>query len=252
MDSFPTERFTDRVADYVRYRPDYPEALGQALWQEAQLSRDAIVADIGSGTGISSRLLLGLGVTVFAVEPNQAMRSAAERDLGRNSRFHSVAGTAEATTLADASVDLVTAGQAFHWFDREAVQHEFSRILRPGAPVAIFWNRRALDGTSFLVGYEALLIRYGTDYQNVRHDRIDAAAFDAMFPGGWTLHRFPNVQELDREGLFGRVFSSSYTPPPGHPHRAAMEAELGELFDREARDGRVRIQYDTELYLGRF
>jgi SAM-dependent methyltransferase len=252
MGSSPTDRFSDRVADYVRYRPDYPEALRQALWSEAQLDRDAVVADIGSGTGISSRLLLELGVTVFAVEPNQAMRSAAERELGRNARFRSVSGTAEATTLADASVDLVTAGQAFHWFNREGAGREFRRILRPGSPVAIFWNRRSLDGTPFLVGYEALLLRYGTDYQSVRHDRIDAAAFDTMFPGGWTLHRFPNAQELDREGLFGRVFSSSYTPSPDHPQRPAMEAALGELFEREAQSGRVRLEYETELYVGRF
>lgn len=252
MGTTPTERFTDRVDDYVRYRPDYPVELGPAIRDAAKLSRDSVVADIGAGTGISSRMLLELGVRVLAVEPNAAMRSAAERDLGGIPGFRSVAGAAEATTLPKASVDLITAGQAFHWFDREGAGREFRRILRPGAPVALFWNRRALEGTPFLAGYEALLLRYGTDYQNVRHDRIDGEAFDAMFPGGWTLRTFPNTQELDREGLFGRVFSSSYTPSPGHPQRAKMEAALGELFEREARGGLVRLEYETELYVGRF
>jgi len=197
-------------------------------------------------------MLLDLGVEVFAVEPNDAMRAAAERQLAGNQSFHSVAGTAEATRLAVASCDLVTAGQAFHWFDLEAARAEFRRILRPAAPVALFWNRRSLDANSFLVDYEALLQRYGTDYQSVRHDRYDVAVFDRFFTAGWERWVFPNLQELDREGLFGRVFSSSYTPPAGHPGRAPMEAALGALFDREAEDGHVRFVYQTELYLGFF
>lgn len=246
-----TKRFTDRVADYVRYRPAYPTALGATLRDQVGLSSSSVVADVGSGTGISTAMLLDLGVKVHAVEPNEAMRHAAEQLLAARSGFHSVAGTAEATALPTASCDLVTAGQAFHWFDVDGARAEFQRILRPGAPVALFWNRRSVDGTAFLAGYEDLLKRYGTDYQTVRHDRYDAGVFDGFFLRGWKRWAFPNAQELDREALFGRVFSSSYTPSPEHPDRAPMERALGELFERESKDGRVRLEYATELYLGR-
>jgi SAM-dependent methyltransferase len=245
-----TERFTDRVSDYLRFRPTYPAALGATLSDEVGLSSSSVVADVGSGTGISTAVLLDLGAEVHAVEPNDAMRHAAERLLGARNGFHSVAGTAEATTLPAASCDLVTAGQAFHWFDIDAAGVEFRRILRPGAPTALFWNRRSVDGSSFLVGYEDLLQRYGTDYEEVRHDRYDAAVFDAFFRRGWKRWAFPNTQELDRRALFGRVFSSSYTPPPEHPDRGPMERALGELFARESREGHVRMEYQTELYLG--
>lgn len=246
----PTERFSDRVADYVRYRPNYPPELATTLRDEVPLTSSSVVADIGSGTGISSSMLLDLGVEVFGIEPNEAMRAAAERELSSRRRFHSIEGTAEATRLPAASCDLVTAGQAFHWFDLDAASTEFRRILRPAAPVALFWNRRSLDASPFLIGYEALLRLYGTDYQRVRHDRYNASVFDRFFTGGWRHWEFPHNQDLDRDGLFGRVFSSSYTPPSGHPNRAPMEAALGELFDQEAEDGQVRLVYQTELYLG--
>src|SRR5437899_1233764 len=132
-----TERFTDRVADYVRFRPHYPPAVFAELRDRLGLGAGSSVADVGSGTGISARPLLEMGCTVFAVEPNAAMRSAAEQWLGDFPRFQSIAGTAEATTLAEHSVDAVVAAQAFHWFDAASARREFQRILKPRGWVAL-------------------------------------------------------------------------------------------------------------------
>lgn len=244
----PTTRFSDRVANYVKYRPGYPEALLHALEREAGLGAEAVVADVGSGTGISSELLLRSGCTVHAVEPNEAMRRAAEEILGGNDRFRSVAGTAEETTLPDASVDLATAGQAFHWFDRVRFREELARILRPGGRVALFWNRRRTDASPFLRAYEQLLRRYGTDYAEVDHARLGPDDFAAFFAGPYTSHHFPNEQSFDFEGLRGRLLSSSYVPGSGHPSHEPMLCALRELFGAHQKDGQVRFEYDSELY----
>lgn len=246
----PRARFTDRVADYVRYRPDYPAAVLEAL-QALGLGRESVVADVGSGTGIFAALLLRSGAQVYGLEPNEAMRSAAEALLGGEPRFHSMAGSAEATGLGDSSVDLVTAAQAFHWFDAETSRAEFRRILRPGGWVALVWNHRREGSTPFLAAYEELLQRYGTDYAAVNHRQIDPAQLAAFYGGGVELRTFPHAQQLDREGLRGRLFSSSYTPRAGDPAREPMLRELEEIFDRHERGGQVTIEYDTELYVGR-
>ena len=166
MASDPTARFTSRVDDYVRARPGYPPEVVRLLETECALGPGKSVADVGSGTGILTRDLLETGATVYAVEPNAAMREAAEAALeplsppgerGRGEGFVSLAATAEATTLPDAAVDLVIAAQAFHWFDRDAARQEFSRILREPRWVALVWNERAESGTPFLEGYETLL-----------------------------------------------------------------------------------------------
>ena len=250
MSRDPTRRFADRVADYVRYRPGYPEALLETLVEEAGLGPGAAVADVGSGTGISTALLLRSGARVYGVEPNQAMRRAAEEHLGGDERFRSVAGTAEATRLPDESVDLIAAGQAFHWFDRERSRTEFRRILRPGGQVALFWNSRFTEGSPFLRGYEELLRRFGTDYAAVDHTQLDEAVFSGFFRGPFTTHTFPNSQAFDFPGLRGRLLSSSYAPAPGHPDHEPMLDALRRLFDRHREDGRVRMEYRTELHLG--
>jgi len=243
-----THRFSDRVADYVRYRPHYPEALRRALETEAGLCESSTVADVGCGTGISSSLLLAAGAAVYGIEPNEEMRRAAEALLGADDRFHSVTGTAEATKLPDASVDLVTAGQAFHWFDRARFRAEADRILRPGGRVALFWNKRRTDSTPFLRAYEDLLRRYGTDYAEVDHARLGPDDFAAFFGGSYASHRFQNEQRFDFEGLRGRLLSSSYAPGLGQPDHEPMLGALRQLFDAHQEDGEVRFEYDTELY----
>jgi len=247
----PTKRFDDRVGDYVRHRPGYPPALIAHLRAGGWLPPQAVVADIGAGTGISTAMFLDAGCIVHAVEPNAPMLAAARARLGDRAGFHAVDGRAEATTLADASVDLVAAAQAFHWFDTDAVRGEWRRILRPDGVAAVFWNSRRLDGSAFLEGYETLLRRFGVDYDRVAERHQDDAAMRRWFGAG--LHdfaEFPNAQSLDFDALRGRLLSSSYAPPPGHPRHAAMVAALRELFDATARDGRVELVYRTRLFVG--
>jgi SAM-dependent methyltransferase len=246
----PTGRFSDRVANYIAYRPGYPDALVDALRREVGLSAQSTVADIGSGTGISTELLLRIGCDVYAVEPNAEMRHAAETRFSSETRFHSTVGRAESTTLPDASVDAVTAAQAFHWFDRGKTRDEFIRILRPSGLVALFWNTRRIDRSPFLQAYEALLQEYGTDYAEVDHRRVDAASLGAFFGRPWESRVFAYEQVFDFDGIRGRLLSSSYVPGPGHPRHAPMLTALRQIFDAHQADGRVRVEYDTELFFG--
>jgi ubiquinone/menaquinone biosynthesis C-methylase UbiE len=246
----PTARFSDRVADYVATRPGYPDELLRTLESATGLGPGATVADLGSGTGISARLLLRSGARVIGVEPNEAMRRAAEKALGDEPRFESVSGTAEATTLADGSVDLVTAAQAFHWFDRDATRAEMERVLVPGGRVALFWNRRLTDSAPFLRAYEALLHEFGTDYAQVDHSQIGPRVLGEFFGGPYQSWEFPNHQVFDDEDLRRRLLSSSYTPPPGHPDHHPMLDALARLFAAHEDGGTVRFDYVTELFLG--
>jgi SAM-dependent methyltransferase len=246
----PTQRFSDRVDDYVRYRPSYPAELIPLLEERAGLTTSSVVADVGSGTGISTALFVEYGCTVFAVEPNGPMREAAERALGQHANFRSVGGTAEETNLPGSSVDLVVAAQAFHWFDRVRARHEFDRILRPGGKIALVWNNRELDTTPFLRAYEALLLRYGTDYLAVRRENITLAELVHFFGTPPEVHRFPYVQLLDRHSLRGRLLSSSYTPGKGHPNHEPMLHTLDRIFEEHQENGIVRFEYATQVFIG--
>jgi SAM-dependent methyltransferase len=249
-----TRRFSDRVENYVRYRPSYPAAVIDVLARETGLTPQSEIADIGSGTGISSELFLRNGNTVFGVEPNTEMREAAERLLAPYPGFHSVPAHAEATTLRDASVDYVTAGQAFHWFDPLLARTEFARILRHRGWAVLMWNARRLDSTPFLRDYDAMLERYGTDYRQVRHQNLDVERLRALFDGelghAFQLRKLYNEQRFDFEGLRGRLLSSSYTPTASHPGYLPMLRELKRIFDEHAEGGSVAIEYDTEIYFG--
>ncbi len=248
----PTERFSDRVGAYVRSRPSYPRGIIELLRSGCGLCPASVVVDAGSGTGIFTRLLLATGCTVIAVEPNAAMRQEAERLLGPASGFRSVDGTAENTALGTASVDIVTATQAFHWFDRERARREFSRILRPGGWVAVAWNQRLKDADPFHAGYERLLRKWGTDYDRVDHSRIGEEDLKRFFlPHPCWAGAFDNAQTLDRDGLRDRLLSSSFAPNTGSPNCAPMLAELDALFREHAREGSVVMRYRTVIYYGR-
>jgi SAM-dependent methyltransferase len=249
--SDPTRRFTDRVENYTRYRPHYPAEVIDVLRDDTGLTPSAIVADVGSGTGISTELFLRNGNRVYAVEPNGAMRSAAEERLGDREGFTSVDGTAEQTTLPAHSVDYVVAGQAFHWFDAARARAEFARIIKAGGWVVLMWNDRRADSTAFSRDYEALLRRFGTDYEAVRHRTLEAASLGSFFEDGiFLLRSLPNEQRLDLPALKGRLLSSSYAPAAGHPEHLPMLDELERAFARHQEDGHVRMEYDTKLFIG--
>lgn len=245
----PTRRFSARVENYVRYRPSYPSGIIDILRDECGLTSESIVADIASGTGIFTRFMLANGNRVFAVEPNADMRRAGEEYLAGYSRLVSVDGRAEATTLADRSVDLVTCAQAAHWFDRERSLEEFARILKPGGFLVLIWNDRQIEGSVFNRDYERLVLKYGTDYLEVRRRDQASGQFFGSIPCGKRV--LSNYQELDYDALQGRLLSSSYTPQPGDPSCEAMCAELRRVFDAHQRDGRVRMDYDTNVYFGK-
>lgn len=247
-----TERFSSRVADYVRYRPDYPPALLDWLHHDIGVPTETLVADIGAGTGISTRLFLAAGHPVIAVEPNAAMRTAAEQWLAPDYlRLKLVEGTAEATTLAQDSVGLVAAAQAFHWFDTTTVRREWARILHPGGMALVFWNSRLLDASPFLVGYEQLLLEFGTDYTEVAERYQDDDTMRAWYGEGLRgIARLPNVQRMDFDGLRGRLLSSSYAPQAGHPRHAPMLLALRQLFDAHAQDGHIAFEYQTRAFIG--
>jgi SAM-dependent methyltransferase len=249
--SDPTRRFTNRVGSYVRSRPGYPEGLISLLVRESSLRPADRVADVGSGTGLLSEIFLRHGNEVFGIEPNERMRAAAEKSLGGEARFRSVDGSAESTTLPAESVDLVAAGQAFHWFDRELARKEFHRILRPPRRVVLVWNDRRTEGSPFSAGYEALLRKHGTDYGVVDHKNLGDDVFEAFFrPGGWKVFSLPNAQRFDQEGLRNRLLSSSYTPPSGDPRHAPMLDDLARLFAETSENGFVRMEYATKVFVG--
>ena len=247
-----TSRFTGRVADYAAHRPGYPPELIGLLAGEGVLRPDHVVADVGSGTGILTTMLLANGTTVHAVEPNAAMAAEAAARLGSSPRFHGVAGRAEDTGLPDASCDVVTAAQAFHWFEVEATRREWRRILRPGGAVVLVWNNRRTDTTPFLREYEALLQRFALDYRKISAGWADEEAIGRFFaPGGFQSRRLGNRQVFGFDGLRGRLLSSSYAPPAGHARHEPMIEELRRIFDAHQRGGEVAFDYDTQVYWGR-
>jgi len=245
-----TSRFSDRVENYILYRPAYPSEALTALRTECNLARSDTVADIASGTGIWTRRLLENGNPVFGVEPNAEMREAGERLLSAFPRFTSIAGTAEATTLPSHSVDFVTAAQAAHWFDRERARREFVRILKPGGWLVLLWNERLTDSTKFLRDYEELLLTYGTDYNEVRHERTTDAVNEFFDPFPYQQRAFQMRQEFDYAGVEGRLLSSSYAPGPEHPQHAPMLRELRRIVDACAIEGTVTFEYKTRMYFG--
>ena len=250
MQTDTVQRFSSRVADYVRYRPSYPPELIPWLARECGLTPQSVVADVGSGPGFFASLFLDFGCRVFGVEPNAEMRHAGERLLAAQPRFESRDGRAEATGLADASIDLVAAGQAFHWFDHAAARAEFRRILRPPGPVALAWNERLVEGP-FLQAYEAILHRYAPEYERVDHRRMDASVMDAFYGAGrWREAGFPNRQVFDLDGVLGRVHSSSYAPAPGTEAYERVNQEIARAFAANQQDGQVSIRYVTKIYLG--
>jgi SAM-dependent methyltransferase len=251
LPSNATSRFSDRVENYVRYRPGYPPEVLRELKAECGLAPSHGVADIASGTGIWTRLLLENGNQVIGVEPNAAMREAGERLLAAFPKFTSVAGTAETTTLADQNVDFVTAAQAAHWFDRTRARREFVRILRPAGWLVLLWNERVTDSTPFLRDYEQMLLTYGTDYQDIRHEHTTSEINEFFDPMPFQARVFAMRQEFDYAGVEGRLLSSSYAPGPDHPRHAPMLRELRRLFEANAVEDRAVFEYQTRLYFGR-
>ena len=248
-----TERFSNRADDYRRYRPGYPEAVTRLMRDTCGLAPGAPVADIGAGTGLFSRLLLEAGFEVTAVEPNAAMRAAAEQDLRDFPRFHSVAAPAEQTGLPAASFDAITVAQAFHWFDQAAAQGEFRRLLRPRGWVFIVRNHREEGASPFARDYEEMCRTLGERYQAIGHrDRAARVRSMEQFfpPGSVRIAQYDNPHVMDWPALRGRFLSMSYVPVKGEPGHDELLSRLEEIFHTHARDGHVTFDQITEVYYG--
>jgi SAM-dependent methyltransferase len=246
-----TQRFSNRVDNYVKYRPSYPTEIIAFLKKKIDFNKDFVIADIGSGTGILSEIFLKNDNIVLGIEPNAPMRNKAEELLKNYSTFKSIDGTAEQTTLRNERIDLITAAQAFHWFDVNNTKQEFKRILKQNGYCCLIWNER-LNNSDFLKAYEQLLKDYSTDYTKVDHKNIDDKKIEAFFSPNIVIKRsFRNKQVFDFEGLKGRLLSSSYTPDENHPKHNAILEQLKNIFDAFNRNNQVQFDYETKVYLGK-
>lgn len=246
-----TERFTDRVDDYRQYRPRYPATIVDLLARDCNLSRDATIADIAAGTGLLAEIFLAHSNRVIAIEPNARMREACATLESIYRRLECVDGTAENTHLPESSVDMVTVGQAMHWFDLPHARAEFARIVRPGGWCVIAYNHRRRGGDPFHEGYERLLNEFGIDYREVQSDHLTYERLQEFFhPATMRQRSLLNVQTLDLEGLHGRIVSSSYMPQLGHARYEELQQAVEALFEQCQKDGSVRMEYDCVVCYG--
>jgi ubiquinone/menaquinone biosynthesis C-methylase UbiE len=245
-----TKRFTGRAFFYSTSRPGYPERILDILRAEVGFDKTFIIADIGSGTGLLSQLFLENGNRVLAVEPNDEMRNFAEESLNKFPKFLSVQGTAEHTGIESASVDLVTVGQALHWFNCEASSSEFTRILKDNGHVCIVYNDRDNEDL-FMKDYDLIVRNYARNRASV--PSIDDAYLSKFFKNEkYSKFSLPNEQTLDLEGLLGRMTSASYMPSPSDENQfAKLREEVARLFKKYEKLGRVRLLYDTSVILGK-
>lgn len=248
----PLTRFSKTVDNYVRYRPDYPQEITTFLSQTIGLNQDSVVADIGSGTGKSTLPFLKNKNIVYAVEPNAPMRAAAEKLLKSYPNFKSINGSAEETTLVDNSVNMILAGQAFHWFDIVATRKEFLRIGQQSTNLVLLWNKRDDVASDFMHSYNDFLNTFATDYTKVNLRYINEADYELIFGHtNWKTKTFPNQQIFDWEGLKGRYLSCSYAYDKTHSEYEKAMQRLFEIFEKHNIKGQVEMKYKTELHYGK-
>ncbi|MCX7833564.1 MAG: class I SAM-dependent methyltransferase [Ignavibacteria bacterium] len=244
------ERFNNRVNYYLKYRPSYPAKIIDILKEEIGFNETFDIADIGSGTGLLSKLFVNLGNIVYGVEPNDEMREAAEKIFSENYNFISIKGTAENTTLANECVDLITAAQSFHWFNTEQAKNEFKRILRKNGYVVIIFNVRK-NNTPFMKAYNNLQENMNSDYKQVRLENVKRKHISEFFNGKKFIERhLENSQELDFPSLKGRLLSCSYVPLTGQENKRVIK-ELKSIFDKYNKKNKVTIEYQTKIYIGK-
>jgi ubiquinone/menaquinone biosynthesis C-methylase UbiE len=242
-----TQRFSSRVDAYVRYRPGYPPVLLDFLKEECHLKSDSVIADVGSGTGLLAELFLRNGNRVYGIEPNPEMRKVGECLLERFPQFQSIAASAESTTLSNHSVDFVTVGRAFHWFDQDNALSEFLRILKPEGWIIVVWLKRK-KSTPFLAEYEELLWTYAKDYREMKQKRLDSETL--LRQRAFQRRTSEDVRAFDYESLIGQTLSYSVTPEAGDANYDPMMEALSSLFQRHQRDARVTFEYDVVTYYG--
>jgi len=241
------------VENYSRYRPRYPHQFMAWLSAECDLSPAHTVADIGSGTGLLAELFLQHGNYVYGVEPNVDMRVAAEQRFHTYPLFTSIAATAEATTLADNSVHMITVGNAFHWFNHDQARHEFVRILIPHGWVVLVWNLERNNGSPFAMAFEQFWqthidpsARFAGLHERKRPDYLT----HFFGPDNLKEKRLDNYQVCNFETLKGLALSFLKAPQVNEPQYPAMLDELKALFNHYQENGTVTLEYDTAIVYG--
>ena len=246
-----TERFTGVSPIYDKYRPGYPKAILDILSAEISFSVKDIVADIGSGTGKLSSLFLDNGNIVYGVEPNDKMRSEAERKFQTDRKFISMKGSAEKTGLDEKSVNLVAAGQSFHWFNQSLAKIEFKRVMQPGGHVVLIWNTRRPEGSPLNAGFEDICIHYSNGYHGSGSLGLDEKTIRSFFSADFVYRSIKFSQVLDFDGLLGRYMTASYSLKREDPLFPEVVERMQDIFKKYSRDNRVELLYDTEIYIGK-
>lgn len=247
-----TGKFSDKVANYVKYRSTYPDAFLNYLFNEVGLSSDACVADVGAGTGLLTEPLAERVKTIYAIEPNRNMRIACMEACGRNCSFIALDGTAEDTGIPDHSVDFITVAQAFHWFDRNRAHQEFTRIIKPEGLVILVWNSR-IPESALTLENDALYRKHCPDFTGFSGGRESSVEQFLFFfrDETYEIRSFPNDRILTLEAFIGNSLSASYAPHPSDAGYNAFVAELSVLFDRYAKKGHLTVPMRTWSYTGR-
>ena len=243
----PKSRFSNRAENYAKYRPDYPKEIIDFLNEVRGFNKKSVVADIGSGTGILTKMFLDNGNSVYAIEPNKEMRQASESQLQSYEKFNSIDGASDNTKLESESIDIITAAQSFHWFDPEPTKKEFLRILKENGAVVLMWNIRKRVPDEFMNEYMELVYKYSENL-NFKSDSDKETIPNFCEPK--TVHKkvFNNPQVFDYERLKGELLSYSYMPTEIHEKFSSMIKELKKLFGKYNNNGEVIIQYETILY----
>lgn len=243
----PKSRFSNRAENYAKYRPDYPKEIIDFLNEVVGFNKKSVVADIGSGTGILTKMFLDNGNSVYAVEPNKEMRQASEGQLKSYEKFNSIEGASDNTKLEPESIDIITAAQSFHWFDLEPTKKEFLRVLKENGAVVLMWNLRKRVPDEFMNEYMEIVLKYSENL-NLKSDSDKETIPNFFKPK--TVHKkvFNNPQIFDYERLKGELLSYSYMPTETHENFPSMIKELENLFNKHNNNGEVTIQYETHLH----
>lgn len=245
-----TGKFTNKADNYVKYRPTYPKEFIDYLSSEVGFGKDSVVADIGAGTGILTKLLLDRAKSVYAVEPNLHMRQAGEKYCSEYKNFTAVDGTAEETSLPDKSVDFITAAQAFHWFDRDKAGLEFRRILKSGGKVVLVWNSR-ISSSEFIMENDELCRRICPNFNGFSGGTDeDGTIFDFFRDGKCDCRIFNNDRQLSLEEYIGGSLSASYAPFEGEPNYNTFVEGLTKLFEKYSSGGKLLMPNNTRSYAG--
>ena len=245
-----TNLFSGRAEVYTQGRPSYPKELVDELYTKYGFSCNSVIADIGSGTGKLSKQLLDKGSTVYAVEPNNDMRSIAEKELSEYSKFLSVSGNAENTLLPDHSVDFITVAQAFHWFDIKKFRLECDRIKKDNSRVILIWNSRDMTSDFNKESYE-IYSKYCPRFKGFHGGmKVNDIRFSEFFNGRYEHITFDNPLMFTKELFVSRSLSGSYSLQKGDEYFNDYIASLEKLFDKYAVHGLVKMNNKTDAYIG--